>query len=69
MSKNSGFIETGPIYCQNYVWSGNPGQNISHKIKKVQQNWTKLQKNMISNFAHFFTTFVQKLNSERENGN
>ena len=57
ISKNSCVKETGPSYCQKFVFSGNSSQNIWHKLKK----YSKIEEHfkiVISNFRCFLTLIV-----------
>ena len=58
MSKNSSLKETGPSYGQKFVCSGNPGQNIWHKVKKFSKIGQDF-KNVLSNFPGFFDSKSQ----------
>ena len=52
MSQNSSLKQTGSNYGQNVVCSDNPGQSISHKVKKsskIGQDFT----NLLSDFVFF----------------
>ena len=58
VKKNHILKEIGPSYNQNFVPSDNPGQNISHKVKKSTKIGRQF-KNLLSNFACFSKAYVK----------
>ena len=63
--KNPSMKKTGPRYGLKFVSSDNPGKNISQKVKKCSKFWQEL-KNVISNFAWFFTDIINVMILEEE---
>ena len=57
LSKHSSMKDTGLSYCQKFVCSDNPVQNIWHKVKKYDKIGKDF-KNITSNFACFLTANV-----------
>ena len=58
MLKNESSKKTVSSYDQRFVWSDNPGQNISNKIEKSSKTGQD-KKSLISTFAYFLTANAQ----------